>query len=188
MMKKDKATLAYLEKLVGPQGLEMVLRLSKNELTDQQIAEETDSELNIVRRTLSTLYEHRLAFYTLQRDKETGWMLYRWRVDFEDIEHHLADDAQKLVSKLEKWLDGEQNTVYYTCDNHCSRYTFDMASGSACGYEFVCPVCKQSLYHDDTSKLTDTMQGKISELKTDAQAIFYPENVSIFELAQTEQE
>jgi len=188
MMKKDKATLAYLEKLVGLQGLEMVKRLSKNELTDQQIAEETDSELNTVRRTLSTLYEHRLAFYTLERDKETGWMLYHWRVDFKDIERRLADDAHKLISKLEKWLDGEQNTVYYTCDNHCSRYTFDMASGNACGYEFVCPVCKQSLHHDDTSKLTDTMQGKISELKIDAQAIFYPENVSIFELAQTEQE
>jgi transcription initiation factor IIE alpha subunit len=52
----------------------------------------------------------------------------------------------------------------------------------------VCPVCKQNLHHDDTSKLTDTIQGKIDELKTDAQAIFYLENSSIFELAQTEQE
>jgi transcription initiation factor TFIIE subunit alpha len=188
IMKKDKATLAYLEKLVGPQGLEMIKRLSKNELTDQQIVQETDSDLNVVRRTLFTLYEHRLASYTLERDKETGWMLYRWRVDFEDIERRLADDADRLISKLEKWLDGELNTVYYTCDNHCSRYTFDMASGYACGYEFVCPVCKQSLYHDDTSKLTNNMQGKISALKTDAQAIFYPENLSIFELAQAGQE
>jgi uncharacterized protein YbaR (Trm112 family) len=63
-----------------------------------------------------------------------------------------------------------------------------MASGSACGYEFVCPVCKQPLYHDDTSTLIGTMQGKINELKTDVPAIFYPENLSIFELAQTEQE
>lgn len=187
-MKKDKANLAYLEKLVGPQGIEMIERLSKNELTDQQIAEETSTDLNIVRRTLFTLYEHHLASYILERDKETGWMLYRWRVDFADIERRLADDAQKLISTLEKWLDGELNTVYYTCDNHCSRFTFDMASGYACGYQFVCPVCKQSLYYEDTSKLTDAMQGKIDELKTDAQAIFYLENLSIFELAQTEQE
>jgi transcription initiation factor TFIIE subunit alpha len=187
-MKKDKAKLAYFEKLVGSQGLEMILRFSKSELTDQQIAQETGCNLNIVRRTLSTLYEHRLAFYTLERDKETGWMLYRWHVDFEDIERRLAADAHKLISKLEKWLDGELNTVYYTCDNHCNRYTFEMASGYTCGYEFVCPICKQSLYHDDTSKQTDAMQGKINELKTDEQAIFYPENLLIFELAQTEQE
>jgi transcription initiation factor IIE alpha subunit len=115
-------------------------------------------------------------------------MLYRWRVDFEDIERRVADDAQKLISKLETWLDGELNTAYYTCDNHCGRYTFDMASGYMCGYEFVCPVCKQRLYYDDTSQMTDTMRGKISELKTDVQAIFYPENSSIFELIQTEQE
>ena len=186
--KEDKATLAYLEKLVGQQGVDMITRLSKNELTDQQIAEETGSELNTVRRTLFTLYEHRLAFYTLKRDKETGWMLYRWLVDFEDIQRRLADDAQKLLSKLETWLDGELNTAYYTCDNHCGRYTFDMASGYTCGYQFVCPVCKQSLHYDDTSELTDTMQGKISELRTDVQAIFYPENSSIFDLVQTEEE
>jgi transcription initiation factor TFIIE subunit alpha len=185
---KEKAKLAYLEKLVGPQGLEMIKQLSKNELTDQQIAQETGSELNTVRRTLFTLYEHRLASYTLKRDPETGWMLYRWSVNFDDIDRRLADDAHKLISTLEKWLDGELTTVYYTCDNHCSRYTFDMASGNACGYEFVCPVCKQSLYYDDTSTMTDAMQGKIDELRGDVQAIFYPENVSIFELAQTEQE
>jgi transcription initiation factor TFIIE subunit alpha len=185
---KNKATLAYLEKLVGQEGLAIIKPLSKNELTDQQLAQETGSDLNIVRRTLFTLYEHRLAFYTLERDKETGWMLYRWRVDFEDIERRLADDAHKLISKLETWLNGELNTVYYTCDNNCSRYTFDMASGYTCGYEFVCPVCKQSLHHDDTSTLTDVVQGKINELKTDVQAIFFPENVSIFELGQSEQE
>ncbi len=187
-MKKNKATLAYLEKLVGQQGLEMIKRLSENELTDLQIAQETDCNLNIVRQTLSTLYEHRLAFYKLERDKETGWMLYRWHVDFADIDRRLADDAHKLISTLEKWLDGELNTVYYTCDNHCSRYTFDVASSHVCGYKFVCPVCKQSLHHDDTSELTDTIQEKINELKTEVQAIFYPENVSIFELAQVEQE
>jgi hypothetical protein len=32
------------------------------------------------------------------------------------------------------------------------------------------------------------MQGKISELRTDVQAIFYPENSSIFDLVQTEEE
>ena len=187
-MKKDKARLAYLEKLVGPQGLEIAKRLSNYGMTDQQIAAETAYELNVVRRTLFTLYEHHLVAYDLERDKETGWMLYRWRADFADIDRRLADDAHKLISRLEKWLDEEQNTVYYTCDNRCGRYTFEMASGQVCDYEFVCPICNQSLYYDDTSIETDTMQEKIDELRTDVLAIFYPENVSIFELAQTAEE
>jgi transcription initiation factor IIE alpha subunit len=49
-------------------------------------------------------------------------------------------------------------------------------------------VCKENLYYDDTSELVGTMQGKINELKTNVQSIFYPENLSVFELAQTEQE
>jgi transcription initiation factor TFIIE subunit alpha len=187
-VKKDKATLAYFEKMVGPQGLEMITRLSQNELTDQQIAQETGFDINMVRRTLSTLYEHRFAFYAVERDKETGWMLYRWHLDLEDIEHRLIADAQKLIAQLETWLDGELNTVYYTCDSRCDRYTFENASGYVCGYEFVCPTCKQRLYHDDSSTKTDNLREKINELKTDERAIFYPENLSIFELAKTLQE
>jgi transcription initiation factor TFIIE subunit alpha len=182
-VEKEKARLTYLEKVAGPEGLEIADRLSKNGLTDQQIAEETGYDLNSVRRTLFRLYEHLLVSYDLERDKKTGWMLYRWHVDFADIDRRLADDAHKHVSALEKWLDEEQHTVYYTCDNHCGRYTFEMASGELCGYEFVCPICKQSLYYEDTSALTDIVQLKIDELKTDALAIFYPENVSFFELA-----
>jgi transcription initiation factor TFIIE subunit alpha len=184
-VKKDKAILAYVKKLTGLQGLEIVKILSKNALTDEQIAEETGHDLKIVRRMLFTLYEHRLVSYTLERDKETGWMIYRWRVDFVDVDRHLVDDAYKLIATLEKWLDEEQNTVYYTCDNRCGRYTFDEASGRECGFAFVCPVCGQRLFYDDTSLLIDTVRNKISELKTDVHAIFYPENVNIFELAQT---
>ena len=182
-MEKEKARFIYLAKVAGPEGLEIAKRLSKNGLTDQQIAEETGRDLNLVRRTLYTLYEHHLVSYDLERDKETGWMLYRWHLDFADVDRRLADDARKLIFALEKWLDEEQNTVYYTCDNHCGRYTFAMASGEVCGYEFVCPTCKHSLYYDDTSTLTDAMQEKLDEFKTDVTAIFYPENASIFELA-----
>jgi transcription factor E len=187
-VKKDNARQTYLERLVGPQGLEIAKQLLKNGLTDQQIAKQTGYELKIVRRMLFTLYEHHFVSYTLERDKETGWMLYRWHIDLADIDRRLADDAHKLIISLEKWLDEERNTVYYTCDKHCSRYTFEAASGSACGYAFVCPVCKQSLYHDDTSIATDNMQEKIDELSTNVLAIFYPENVSFFELAKTAEE
>jgi len=55
------AVRGYLKNLVGEDGLEMIERASINELTDEKIAEETDANLNTVRRTLYILYENRLA-------------------------------------------------------------------------------------------------------------------------------
>ncbi|HYA32531.1 MAG TPA: hypothetical protein VEG65_00835 [Candidatus Bathyarchaeia archaeon] len=184
-MKKDKVIQTFLEKIVSLQGLEIFERLSHDELTDQELADQGGYDLPTVRKTLLTLYEHHLASYELEHDKESKRWSYRWHVDYADVERRITDDALRLVRTLERWLDEERNSVYYTCDNHCSRYSFEMASGPECGYAFVCPVCEHSLYYDDTTVLTDAVQGKIDELKTNAHAIFYPENVSFFELAQT---
>ena len=57
--------------------------------------------------------------------------------------------------------------------------------GLIVGPHLCVQVCGRSLHYDDTTMLTDAVQGKIDELKTNAQAIFYPENASFFELAQT---
>jgi transcription initiation factor TFIIE subunit alpha len=185
-VKKDKIIQAYLLNLVGEPGVAMIEQLSTDELTDKEIATETSLDLNTVRRTLFTLYEHRLASYVQKRDKESGWMLYRWHIDLSDIQHHLESDAQKLIDELETWLTNEQINVYYTCENSCGRYTFEMASGYECGYEFICPVCKTSLHHQDNSNSIDAVQRKINELKVNLQAIFYPENLRILDSAVNE--
>jgi len=129
----------FLEKIVGPQGLEIFERLSRDELTDQELADQGGYDLPTVRKILLTLYEHRMASYELEHDKESKRWSYRWRVDFADADRRVAEDARKLIRTLEQWLDKERNSVYYTCDNRCGRYTFEMASGPDCGSAFVCP-------------------------------------------------
>jgi transcription initiation factor TFIIE subunit alpha len=122
MMVTDVAVRGYLKNLVGEDGLEMVGRASINELTDEKIAEETDANLNTVRRTLYILYENRLANYRRERDKDSGWLTYLWKVDLNEVERNVEEEAQKLVRRLETRLDFEAQNVCYTCENGCGRF------------------------------------------------------------------
>jgi len=162
MMVRDVAIQGYLENLVGKDGLEMIERVSADELTDEKIAEETGSNLNTVRRTLYILYENRLANYRRERDKDSGWLTYLWQVDLSDITRNIDDEAQKLVRRLEARLDFEGQNVCYTCENGCGRFLFETASD----YDFICPVCRASLSHQDSAILIEALKGKLEELKS----------------------
>jgi transcription initiation factor TFIIE subunit alpha len=67
---------AYLNKLVGEDGLRIVESIPGEEITDERLAELTGISLNTVRRTLYLLYEHRLAIYRRKRDPDSGWLTY----------------------------------------------------------------------------------------------------------------
>jgi len=161
MMVTDVAVRGYLKNLVGEDGLEMVERASINELTDEKIAEETDANLNTVRRTLYILYENRLANYRRERDKDSGWLTYLWKVDLSDVERNVEEEAQKLIRRLTTRLDFEGQNVCYTCENGCSRFLFENASD----YGFICPVCQGGLDFQDSSILVEAMRQKLEELR-----------------------
>jgi transcription initiation factor TFIIE subunit alpha len=161
MMVSDVAVRGYLKNLVGDDGLEMIERASINELTDEKIAEETGSNLNTVRRTLYILYENRLANYRRERDKDSGWLTYLWKVDLSDISRNMDEEAQKLIRKLDTRFDFEGQSVCYTCENGCGRFLFETASD----YDFVCPVCHAGLDYQDSSVLVDAVRRKLEELR-----------------------
>jgi transcription initiation factor TFIIE subunit alpha len=161
MMVSDVAVRGYLKNLVGDDGLEMIERASINELTDEKIAEETGSNLNTVRRTLYILYENRLANYRRERDKDSGWLTYLWKVDLSDISRNMDEEAQKLIRKLDTRLDFEGQSVCYTCENGCGRFLFETASD----YDFVCPVCQAGLDYQDSSVLVEAVRRKLEELR-----------------------
>jgi len=51
-----------------------------DEITDNDIADQTEIRLNLVRKTLHRLYNHSLVAIRQSRDKETGWFIFHWRL------------------------------------------------------------------------------------------------------------
>jgi len=81
----DPVIQGLLFNLVGEDGMDVVLNMPDGEITDDGVAEITNVPLNIVRRTLYILFENRLATYRRERNKDSGWLTYLWKIDLKDM-------------------------------------------------------------------------------------------------------
>ena len=65
----------------GEDAIKVVMALKKlGEDTDDQILERMDLKLNDVRRILFKLYNHSVVQCDRSRDENTGWFIFRWRL------------------------------------------------------------------------------------------------------------
>jgi transcription initiation factor TFIIE subunit alpha len=152
---------AYLNKLVGEEGLRIVECIPGEEITDERLAELTGISLNTVRRTLYLLYEHRLAIYRRKRDPDSGWLTYLWQLCPENFEKALESEARRLLRKLEERLVYEKENIFYACTEGCARFVFDEASDA----DFVCPFCQGSLEYMENAKVVEAIEKQIRDLK-----------------------
>lgn len=153
---------AYLNKLVGEDGLRIVENIPRDEITDERLAEMTGISLNTVRRTLYLLYEHRLAVYRRKRDPDSGWLTYLWQLCPDNFDKALQSEAKRLLRKLEERLDYEKNNIFYACTDGCARFIFDEASEA----NFICPFCQSALEYMENAKVVETIERQIDDLHT----------------------
>lgn len=158
---KDPVVKGYLINLVGAEGYKVVKNMPKGEVTDEQIAEATGVLLNIVRRTLFILYENRLAAYRRERDTDSGWLTYLWKLDLSNLESQLGLEAKKLLKNLRAKLEFEQDKVFYACDKLDGRFLFEHATE----LEFKCPVCGGYLEYQDNEPVIKALKQRIAELE-----------------------
>jgi transcription initiation factor TFIIE subunit alpha len=151
---------AYVNKLVGEEGLKIVDAMPVEEVTDEHMAEVTGISLNTVRRTLYLLYEHRLAMYRRKRDPDSGWLTYLWRLCPENFDGALESEVKRLIRKLDIRLSYEKDHVFYVCVNGCARFVFDEATEA----NFICPFCQGSLEYMENSKIVETIEKQMKEL------------------------
>jgi transcription initiation factor TFIIE subunit alpha len=152
---------AYLNKLVGEEGLRIVENIPEDDITDEKLAEITGISLNTVRRTLYLLYEHRLAKYKRKRDPDSGWLTYLWQICPENFDKALESEAKRLVRKLEERWAHEKNNIFYACSEGCARFVFDEASEA----NFICPFCQGGLEYMENSKVVEIIEKQLKDIE-----------------------
>jgi transcription initiation factor TFIIE subunit alpha len=119
------------------ENLPVVKSLISGTNTDEDIAEETEIKLNIVRKILYRLYDSGLASYKRSKDPETQWYTYAWEFDTDSVTNQIRAKSASMIDNLRVDLESEENNMFFECPEGHSRVTFDKASEMG----FVCPEC-----------------------------------------------
>jgi transcription initiation factor TFIIE subunit alpha len=157
----DPVIKGYLINLVGEEGLKVVQNMPEGEVTDEKIAQATGVLLNIVRRTLFILYENRLAGYRRERDTDSGWLTYLWKLDLSNVNRQLELEAKKLLKNLKTKLEFEEDKVFYICEKQDGRFLFETAAEM----EFKCPICGGELLYQENESVIQGLKQRIVQLE-----------------------
>ena len=158
---EDPVIQKYLHELVGPRGMPVAAAPPDGEVTDEELAERLDLELNDVRRTLFILYENDLASYRRVRDEDSGWLTYLWTFDYDNIPENLEDEMYRLLTALDEREGYERNHEFYLCEVCSIRFEF----GEAMDVNFECPECGSQLEAMDNAHLVQAMEERLEALK-----------------------
>ena len=70
-----------------------------HEIIDIEIADKTLIRLNMVRKALYRLYDHSIVGLRQTRDKETGWFIFNWRLQPDQLDGFIQIQKHRILEK-----------------------------------------------------------------------------------------
>jgi len=160
----DDAALMKVAEALGEEEAVKLIEILKNsdETTDDEIANKTGIRLNSVRKILYKLYDHSLVSLRRTRDPKTGWFIFHWRLQPDQLEGFIVSQKRRVLEKLNIRLEYEKNhDFYYCCTPGCKRVPFE----DAVELVFRCSTCGKPLMHYENGKIVQVLTRKVEQLR-----------------------
>jgi transcription initiation factor TFIIE subunit alpha len=160
----DDATLNKVALALGDvEAVTLIAHLKGvDEITDDEIANKTGIRLNSVRKILYKLYDHSLVSLRRTRDPKTGWFIFHWKLQPDQLEGFILSQKRRVLEKLNVRLEYEKNHDFYYCGNtECKRVPFE----EAVELVFHCSGCSKPLVHSENGKMIDKLSEKVDVLR-----------------------
>jgi len=160
----DEKTLHKVAEAFGGEEAVQIVKVLKEtcETTDDEIAAKTEIRLNTVRKILYKLYDHSLVGLRRSRDKNTGWFIFHWRLQLDQLEGFILNQKRRVLEKLEARLRYEQAHDFFYCFTEgCKRVPFE----DAMELVFRCSTCNKLLMHFDNTELKKTLAQQVEQLR-----------------------
>jgi transcription initiation factor TFIIE subunit alpha len=159
----DNETLKKVAALFGEDAVKVVEVLQGvDEIVDIDIADKTQIRLNMVRKALYRLYDHSLVALRQSRDKETGWFIFNWRLQPDQLENFILNQKRHVLEKLQTRLEYEKSHEFYTCQTpSCKRFPFEEAFELL----FKCSVCNKPMIYVNNDSIVEILTRKIEQIK-----------------------
>jgi transcription initiation factor TFIIE subunit alpha len=158
-----------LMKVASLLGEEDAVRIVKSlaklkEAKDDAVANDSGVRLNIVRKVLYKLYDKTLVSCTRIRDEKTGWFIFYWKLQPEQLDAFVRSRKRRTLDKLRARLEYEKSHSFFLCSK-CGdvRLPFEDAIESA----FRCPKCGGQFVESDNSKIVTELSKLIQKLETE---------------------
>src|SRR3989304_8303063 len=102
----DDATLTKVATAMGEEEAAHLIDHLKNadETTDDEIANKTGIRLNLVRKILYKLYDHSLVGLRRSRDENSGWFIFHWRLQPDQLGGVILNQKRRVLEKLQTRL------------------------------------------------------------------------------------
>jgi len=160
----DDLALMKIAEALGEEEAVKLIEILKNsdETTDDEIANKTGIRLNSVRKILYKLYDHSLVSLRRTRDPKTGWFIFHWRLQPDQVEGFILSQKRRVLEKLNIRLEYEKNHDFYYCGTPgCRRIPFE----EAVELVFQCATCGKPLMHYENDKIIQTLTRKVEQLR-----------------------
>ena len=132
------------------------------EITDNEIMEQIEIRINLIRKALYRLYDHSLVALRRSRDKETGWFIFHWRLQPDQFGGFITTQKLHILEKLETRLEYEKIHEFYSCQTPgCKRFPLEEAFDLL----FKCPACSKLMVHLNNDRIVKTITRKIEQVK-----------------------
>lgn len=152
----------YIETLVGPQGARIAHALmSRKEATDSELAEELGEKPSHIRKVLYDLYEARIAEYHKEKDKETGWLTFYWKLDPQHAALAIAEKTRRDLAQLRQALEFEESHEFFVCPTGAEKFDFARATES----DFHCPEHGAILQSHDNRHELEQLRQRVAALE-----------------------
>lgn len=149
----------------GEDAINIVKALAEaGSTTDDVIATQCNIRLNTARRILYKLYNHALVTCTRNRDETTGWFIYHWKLQPDQLDTFVRSRKKKTLEKIRTRLELEKGHSYFMCKGCLTvRVTFEDAMESA----FRCSGCNGQLISEDNTKTIQVLEESARRLESE---------------------
>ena len=150
--------------IIGGEDAVKVIMVLKEliETTDDQLLSKTELKLSDVRKILFKLYNKSIVQCNRSRDKDTGWFIFRWKIQFDQVEGFINNKKRRILKILKNRLEYEEKNEFYHCHTlGCNRIIFE----DAVELVFRCNICDKAIQHYDNSALIRVLESKIDVLE-----------------------
>jgi len=160
----DGATLVKVARALGEDDAVTLVDILKDagEITDDEIANKTSIRLNSIRKILYKLYDHSLVGLRRTRDPKTGWFIFHWRLQPDQLEGFILSQKRQVFEKLDLRLAYEKNHDFFYCYTPgCKRVPFE----DAIELIFKCPTCGKPLMHYANERMLNALSKRVEQLR-----------------------